>query len=389
MKKARIGFIGAGRFISANHLLTARDSRIMETAAIADLDRSLLDRHSAAMRVGYCTTDYRKVLADPDIDIAVIGTKQDLHAKMIVEALDAGKWVFCEKPMAETEEETAAVLAAEKRNPGRLAIGFNRRFAPAYLETRELMKRVPRPWFVNYRMMYPAPDKERPESFYGKLPQVLYEGCHVLDYVSFLLGEKPETLYMTGGEYRNNVCVLTYADGSQVSFMIGSLGSYCLGGKEYMEVFGKNAAITVSEFTDMRVRGLPGEFDRLYAPHLNEHADDVRRWGYDFYEIYKSVEMMRYAEFYKKTYGMDLELVRRPHATAPNTDEVKFEQQNPDLWSFQPDKGWVGSFEHFARAFLDGTEPLNADGAAGKLATDLAQGLLESLHTGRPTDFKG
>jgi predicted dehydrogenase len=58
------------------------------------------------------------------------------------------------------------------------------------------------------------------------------------------------------------------------------------------------------------------------------------------------------------------------------------------LWSFQPDKGWIGSFEHFAQAFLDGTEPLNADGAAGKLTTDMALALLESLHTGRPVALK-
>ena len=72
MKKARIGFIGAGRFISANHLLTARNSKIMDIAAIADLDQSLLDKHAAAMKVGYTTTDYKRLLNDPDIDMIVI-----------------------------------------------------------------------------------------------------------------------------------------------------------------------------------------------------------------------------------------------------------------------------------------------------------------------------
>ena len=71
MKKAQIGFIGAGRFISANHLLTARNSKIMDIAAIADLDQSLLDKHAAAMKVGYTTTDYKRLLNDPDIDTNV------------------------------------------------------------------------------------------------------------------------------------------------------------------------------------------------------------------------------------------------------------------------------------------------------------------------------
>ena len=71
------------------------------------------------MKVGYTTTDYHRLLADPKIDIVIIGTKQDLHAKLIVESLDAGKWVLCEKPMAQTMEETHAVLEAEQRAKAR------------------------------------------------------------------------------------------------------------------------------------------------------------------------------------------------------------------------------------------------------------------------------
>ena len=387
MKKAQIGFIGAGRFISANHLLTARNSKIMDIAAIADLDQSLLDKHAAAMKVGYTTTDYKRLLNDPDIDMIVIGTKQDTHAKLLVESLDAGKWVFCEKPMAETEEETAAVLAAEKRNPGKLAIGFNRRFAPAYLKAKEIIQKIPRPWYINYRLMFPSPDKDRKGSFYCQQPRILYEGCHVLDYVSFLLDMKPCKVYMTGDKYSNNTCILSYEDGSQVSFMCGSMGSYSLCSKEYMEIFGRYAAITVSEFVDMRVRGIPGEFDRIYPPHMLERADEVMKYGYDFYEAYKSAELMQYANVYKELYNMEVEKVKRAHETLFDQDSLKYEQQNPDLWSLQPDKGWIPSFEHFAQACLDGSEPLNADGSAGKLSTDLALKLLESLEKGQALDF--
>ena len=388
MRKAQIGFIGAGRFISCNHLLTARDSKIMDIAAIADLNEELLATHAKNMKIGYTTTDYTRLLNAPDIDIIVIGTKQDTHAKLIVESLDAGKWVFCEKPMAENDEETAAVLAAEKRNPGKLAIGFNRRFAPAYLKVRELMKNVPRPWFINYRMMYPAPSKNQAGNYYSTQPRILYEGCHVLDYVSFLMDEKPEKVYMTGDQYSNHCCVLSYADGSQISFTCGSLGSVCMCSKEYMEVFGEDVAISVMEFIDMRVRGIPGEFDRIYAPHMNERAAEVIKYGYDFYDTYKGVELMQYAQTYKDLFNIDLEYVRRPYSTALNADDMKFELQNPDLWSFQPNKGWIESFEHFAQAFLDGAAPLNADGSAGKLTTDLALKLIESREKGHPVEFK-
>ena len=93
-RKARVGFIGAGGFISANHLLTARDSQWMEIAAIADLNEETLARHASRMPVGYTTTDYRRLLAAPAIDLIIIGTKQDLHARLTIESLDAGKWAF-------------------------------------------------------------------------------------------------------------------------------------------------------------------------------------------------------------------------------------------------------------------------------------------------------
>jgi predicted dehydrogenase len=380
----RIGFIGAGNFISANHLLTARDSARMEIAAIADLDPKRLEKHRAAMPVGYCTDDYRRLLADPDIDLVVIGTKQDLHARLIVESLDAGKWVFCEKPMAETEEETQAVLDAERRARGRLAIGFNRRFAPAYLRVRDLMRPRPRPWFIHYRLMYPSPAKHRAGDFYEHQSRILYEGCHILDFVSFLLEATPRRVFMTGDRHLNHACILDYPDGSQVTLQCGSLGSYCLW-KEYLEVFAENAAITVSDFTDLRVRGIPGVFDELFPPHRNERAAELRKFGFDFYEIYKGQEMLQYRDFYKQTYGMELEAVRRPHETAPPAPVYR--PEHPDLWSFVPDKGWIASFEHFAEACRTGARPLNADGADGKLATDLALALLQSLDTGLPVQF--
>lgn len=192
---------------------------------------------------------------------------------------------------------------------------------------------------------------------------------------------------MTGDRYSNNSCILSYADGSPISFACGSLGSVCMCSKEYMEVFGKDVVITVSEFIDMRVRGIPGEFDQIYPPHMNERAEEVLKYGYDFYETYKGVEMMQYVKTYKDLYNIDLEYVRRPYSSALNPDNMKFELQNPDLWSFQPDKGWIESFEHFAKAFLEGKEPLNADGSAGKLTTDLALKLLESREKGQALDF--
>jgi len=384
MRRARVGFIGAGNFISAHHLLTVRDSEHMEIRAIADLDEERLRDISSRMSVGYTTTDYRKLLTDPEVDIVIVGTKQDLHARFIVESLDAGKWVLCEKPMAETAEETRAVLAAEDRNPGRLAIGFNRRFAPAYARAKQLMQKVRRPWYISYRLMYPNPTKRDKSDFYSTHERILYEGCHILDLVCWLLDAEPRRVFMTGDRLLNNCCILDYEDGSQVSFLCGSMGSYSLW-KEYMEVFAEWTAITVSDFVDMRVRGFPGEHDQVFVPHLGEHAEEVRRWGFDFYEAYKVHALRENAAAYKEQYGMDLVPVRRPTPFAFDVEE--YGPVHPDLWGFIPDKGWIPAVEHFAACFLENRAPGNADGRAGALATDLALALLDSLDSGQAVEF--
>ena len=350
----------------------------MDVRAIADIDEDRLKNHASRMKIGYTTSDYRKLLADPDVDIIVVGTKQDLHARLIVESLDAGKWVFCEKPMAETKEETRAVLSAEQHNPGELAIGFNRRFAPAYVRTRELMQEVEKPWLINYRLVYPNPEKHDPGNFYHTHERILYEGCHILDVVCWLLDDKPHRVFMSGDRYLNNCCILEYPDGSQVSFMCGSMNSPCMW-KEYMEVFGVYTGITVSDFVDMRVRGFKGQYDCVFAPHLQEHCDAVMKYGFDFYEAYKVAELFRNPEVWSGIPKMEIEQVRRPTPYA--FDVSKYAPVHPDLWSFVADKGAPQSFEHFAQCYQTGAEPRNADGKAGALSTVLALALLESLET--------
>jgi hypothetical protein len=191
---------------------------------------------------------------------------------------------------------------------------------------------------------------------------------------------------MTGDRLLNNCCILDYEDGSQVSFMCGSMGSYSFW-KEYMEVFAKWTAISVSDFTDMRVRGFAGEYDRTYAPHLGEHAAEVEKWGFDFYEMYKVDQMMDRAADYKREYDMDLVPVRRP--TPVSFAPSDYGKEHPDVTMFNPNKGWFPAVEHFAKCFLDGTVPDNADGVAGARSTNLALALLESLESGKAVDFHG
>ena len=306
-KQVNVGFIGAGSFVSGYHLLTARDSELMKIRAIADISKETLELQQKKFKPDYVTTDYKEVLADPEIDMVIIGTKHDLHAKLIIESLEANKWVFCEKPMAQDDQESRAVIEAVEKSTGKLAIGFNRRFAPAHRDMKKLIQSVKRPWFLYYRQMCPYVSKAK---FYYTQPHILYEGTHILDLVCWLFDDVPVRVNMTG-DFTDNSVQLEFKDGSQVLFLCGTMSSF-LYWKEQLEFCAEHHAINIADMVDMRVRGWEGEFDRLYSPYLDEKKEEVFKYGFDFYDTLRSELIYRQTDFitgYRTTSMMTVPLV--------------------------------------------------------------------------------
>lgn len=391
MKQVNVSFIGAGAFISATHLKTAGAADFINIRAIAELDEKLLAEHCSKYDIGYTTNDYRQLLEDPETDIIVIGTKQELHAKLIVEALDAGKWVWCEKPMCETQEEAEQILAAEERNPGKLAIGFNRRFAPAYTAALTALKKRPRPWFVSYRVQMDNHQKKHDaNNFYFHRPAIIYEGCHFIDLATFIFGEAPGRVYMSGPENAENDCViLEYADGSRFQLLNTNTAGNGGLGKELAEFFAADLALKVDNFVDFKLRGDYENFDRIFPPAWGEFTEETLMYGYDFLETLR----MKLAQPDRAlNQHSTIAPVKRGYANRPYEAKIAeiYEEMKDMPWQqrvIQVDKGWEAAFQHFCKAFLDKSEPLNANGKSGKLANDIAFALLESKKTKSPVDF--
>lgn len=386
--KVNVGFIGAGCFIEAHHLPTAHETDFIKIRAIADLNEKTLSARKKKYSPDYVTTDYHKLLDDPETDLIVIGTRQDTHAQLIVEALDAGKWVWCEKPMCDTPEEEKMVIAAEKRAKGRLAIGFNRRFAPAVSKSIEVLRKLPRPWIVNYRLQTNDYYKNKTnDTFYHDRAHIIYEGCHMLDLASFIFGETPERVFMSGTADENDIVILEYNDGSRFLLTITSQAGAPLLEKEMIEVFTKDGSISMRDFVDLRIRSIAGEKDHLFPPERCKYNPQILRWGYSFYEILRSrlVEpdakissgiVPVEAAFSEQPFTCELEKIAEAEKDAPWQERNIF-----------CDKGWHDAFCHFAKACMEKTEPHTASGVDGKLANDLGFALLESKKQGIPLKF--
>ncbi len=137
-KKLRVGFIGAGA-ITDLHYLGYQDYPKAELHAICDVDEALLQRRASEWRIGKTYTDYRHLLADPEVDAVEVITPHHLHAEMGIAALEAGKHVSIQKPMAITVAECDALIEAAARAGKLMRVFENFRFYPPLVKAKQLL----------------------------------------------------------------------------------------------------------------------------------------------------------------------------------------------------------------------------------------------------------
>jgi predicted dehydrogenase len=267
-----VGIIGAGRHVRDRLLPGLLEWKAVQVRAIC----TATGRHAKAlaekMQTAYCTTDYRDVLKDGTIQAVLIGTRHDSHAEIVVEALQAGKHVFVEKPLCLTEEEMDRIAEAyrERAREGvQLMVGFNRRFSPHADKARAFFSGRRESLVMCYRVNAGV----LPEDHWIQDPEVgggriLGEACHFVDYMQALCGAPPVAVFaqrvgchIGGPRDEQSVLSLTFGDGS-----IGTV-VYAAGGdpglpKERFEAFGDGKALTMDDFeiTEFYAKGQRGTY---------------------------------------------------------------------------------------------------------------------------------
>ena len=135
-KPVRVGLIGAGRIGSFHAESIARRLVDADLVAIADPAPGAAEKLAAHLGTPQATTEVSALLANPEVEAVVIATPARFHTSVLVEAVAAGKAVFCEKPMALTLAEADRAIAAAKSAKVPLQVGFNRRWDQAFAEGR-------------------------------------------------------------------------------------------------------------------------------------------------------------------------------------------------------------------------------------------------------------
>jgi predicted dehydrogenase len=188
----RVALLGSG-WIMDYHARAVIEHPGAELVAASSWREPSLARLAERHGIGRTTTDWRELAADPDVDAAVIGTPNALHAPQAVAFLEAGKHVLVEKPMARNLEEADAMLAAVVRSGARLMVAHCWRFHPDVLALRarvaagELGEVVKTRGYGVHAGWGPSGWFTDPELAGGGA--LVDMGVHAIDTTRFLLGD--------------------------------------------------------------------------------------------------------------------------------------------------------------------------------------------------------
>jgi NADPH:quinone reductase-like Zn-dependent oxidoreductase len=212
----RVGFVGCGNYAKSVLLPALKKVGGISLAGVAT-STAISARHAAERHgFAYAATDASEVIADSGADTVFIATRHNSHARYIVAALEAGKHVFCEKPLALDREELESVLAAAERAPGRLAVGFNRRFAPLMRQAKAALQARSSSLVMLYRINAGAVARDSWLVGAEGGGRIIGEACHFVDALTYLCGAHPvEVQAVAASAHPDAVSILVrFADGS-------------------------------------------------------------------------------------------------------------------------------------------------------------------------------
>lgn len=237
MTVINVGVIGCGKIAQLRHLPEYSGHKHVRVAAVCD--RTLARANKIGNAYGAkAYTDYRELLAHEELDAVSVCLPNMLHAPVSIAALEAGKHVLCEKPMATSEAEAVAMIEARNRSGKLLMIGHNQRLMPPHKKAKEILTSGMLGRVITFRTAFGhgGPENwsvegaggwffQKSKAFVGAMGDL---GVHKTDLIRYLLGEEiVEVGAFTGTLQKQNtdvednaVCILRTESG-----VIGTLAA--------------------------------------------------------------------------------------------------------------------------------------------------------------------
>jgi predicted dehydrogenase len=255
-----VGVLGAGNYATGVFLPAVKSSGGIVPVAIASAAGVSAQQAARRFGFGYATSQEEHIFSDPVINIVAVLTRHNQHTRQVLAAFQAGKKVYCEKPLAITAEQLDQVAAALNAEPQPyLMVGFNRRFAPLARRLKTFMDARREPLVAHYRInagYLPLTHwLHDPQQGGGR---IIGEGCHFVDFLTYLVGAAPTSVSARGlpddGRYQedNVLLTFTYPDGSigTVTYLANGDKAFA---KERVEVFSGGRVAVLDDFRSLEM----------------------------------------------------------------------------------------------------------------------------------------
>ncbi len=268
MKQLNIGIIGAGRIGKVHMQSITYNVPSAKVLGITDVFKDGLQELADKYGIEKVYNDYKEMLADKDIDAVLVCSSTDTHADISIEAAQAGKHIFCEKPVDLTPEKVQAVIDAVAKAGVKLQVGFNRRFDHNFAHVRSLINegKVGELELIKITSRDPAPPPAEYAAVSGGM--FLDMTIHDFDMARFLAGCDVEEVYASAtclvdpaigeaGDVDTAIINLKFANGALGVIDNSRRAAY--GYDQRIEVFGSLGAAMASNDTPTNVTVMNGD----------------------------------------------------------------------------------------------------------------------------------
>jgi predicted dehydrogenase len=293
MRKVGWGLIGCGDIARKRVAPALRDLENCELIAVSRADAARAEAFAREFGAGRWHAGWRELVADPEVEAVYVATPVHLHAEQTIAAMDAGKHVLCEKPMALSVAECERMNAAANANGVRLGVAYYRRFYPvvervrALLSSGEIGKAVVAQLNA-FERFEPGPEHPRrwliEKESAGGGPMFDF-GCHRIEVLLNLFGRIEAVRGLTSNvvferEVEDTACaLLKFERGTQAVLSVTHAAREA---QDTLEVFGSDGSVRVEVLNEgrLRIRTAGGEREEFHPPHTNLHQpliDDFTR----------------------------------------------------------------------------------------------------------------
>ncbi len=292
-----IGIIGAGNFTKMTMLPALKESGAQNKyiASAGGVNSTALAKK---YHFSHSTTNYQEILNDQDVDLVLITTRHNQHASQIVDALNLGKHVFVEKPLALNLEELNAIKYAYYNSNAKptLTVGFNRRFSPHSIAVKKALGHSGPLNIVATMNAGHIPSNVWIHDLLIGGGRIIGEACHYIDLASYLTDSRVVSVCMnslgkhTDEKTDNASILLKYEDGSNVVINYFSNGSKSYA-KERIEVYNQERTIIIDNFRKTEAfgfknfKGLKTAINKGHKSQFQELINRVKNSGSQLIEF--------------------------------------------------------------------------------------------------------